>query len=513
MLRLFFYFLLLTLTTNLVAQEYENYLNLTEHTAEVQNIRFSPTGDVLASASFDNTAMVWEMPSGKLQHKLVGHSDVILEVSFSPDAKYLATASRDGSVKIWNLTNGKLKATFYNRPFYHRNGDIYKAITFVVFSHDGKYIYFAGKSAYLMRARVDKPKEKPKEILNINTDFEDFKTITGACLSKDGKLLFLSVGHSILIISLQSGKIIKTITYPHALLNDVIAEPEQNMLTYWAEDGNVVLVNYLKGETIKKLKVTTGGKENYSAISYSQDGKFLITGAWQNEARIWDWEKGELLTVLEGHTRLVRACKFSNKNIIATASYDHTIKLWRKKQKQNEDALVKSKNIQIADNQPFIDEIKRDTVLVYKNTIIRDTIYVYLRDTIYVKESLRASLDESDLKLDATINLKGIRFERGTAIFLAGAYPELEALYTLMRKYQNMEIELGGHTDNVGVKTLLLQLSKKRIEKVKAYLLDRGVQYHRIKTKAYGGTSPINKNNNEETRQLNRRVEVTILKL
>ena len=508
MFRLFLFF---NLAQSLMAQEYKNYLSLTTHQGEVQNIRFSPKGDMLASASFDNTAIIWEMPSGKLIHTLRGHSDDVLEVSFSPDSKFVATASSDGSVKVWDLSNGKLKATFYNKPFYHRNGDIYKSVAFVSFSADGKYLYFGGKSAYLMKAKINNSKENAKEIYNANSTFDDFKAITGGCLSQDGKLLFMSVGKSIQLISLQNEKVIKTINYPNALLNDVIAAPQSNLLTYWAENGNVLLWNYLKGEMVQNLKVTTGGKENYSAISYSKNNELLVTGGFQNEAKIWDWKSGELITTLKGHTRIVRACKFSpSQNIIATASYDHTIKLWREKQKNTTSISTKP---QLTDHQVLTNQLKRDTVVVYKNKIVRDTIYVYLRDTIYVEKTARVSLQESNLTVDTTINLKGIRFERGTSIFLPEAYPELERLYTLMKKYQSMEIELGGHTDNVGVKTLLLKLSEKRIQKVKEYLIDRGIPFYRIQTKAYGGTSPITKNHSEEARRLNRRVEITILKL
>lgn len=509
--RFFVFYSLFLGSTLSLAQEFENYLDLTAHKAEVQNLRFSPQGDVLASVSFDNTVMVWEISSSKLLHTLEGHSDAILEVSFSADSKLLATASKDGSVKIWDLNSGKLKSTFYNQPFLHQNGEVYKAVTFVVFSKNGKYIYFGGKSGYLMRAKTERTKEKPKEIHHVNANFGYFRTITGGCLSKDGKLFFISTGKSIRIISLQKGKLIKTLTYPDALLNDVILGAQDNMISCWAEDGNVIIWDYLKGEIVKKLKVTTGGKENYSVISYSKNNQLLVTGASQNNAKIWDWQSGNLIQTLEGHTRLVRACKFSpSQNIIATASYDYTIKLWKK---QKKDSSTNSQNTELADNQYFTKNKKGDTVFVYQDKIIRDTVYIYSRDTVYIKESVKPSLAESDLRVDFTINLKGIRFERGNAIFLPEAFPELEVLYNLMTKKTNMRIELGGHTDNVGDKTLLFQLATDRIQKVKTYLISRGISQYRIETKAYGGTNPINTNNDEQSRRLNRRVEVTILQL
>ncbi len=57
-----------------------------------------------------------------------------------------------------------------------------------------------------------------------------------------------------------------------------------------------------------------------------------------------------------------------------------------------------------------------------------------------------------------------------------------------------------------------MKLSRERVEVVKQYLVDRGVEEKRIEGKGYGGSKPIASNKSEETRSLNRRVEFTILK-
>ena len=74
-----------------------------------------------------------------------------------------------------------------------------------------------------------------------------------------------------------------------------------------------------------------------------------------------------------------------------------------------------------------------------------------------------------------------------------------------------MKISLGGHTDNVGLHTVNLRLSGERVRTVQNYLVANGISRTRIQTRAYGGKYPIASNAEEETRKLNRRVEVTIL--
>jgi OOP family OmpA-OmpF porin len=86
-------------------------------------------------------------------------------------------------------------------------------------------------------------------------------------------------------------------------------------------------------------------------------------------------------------------------------------------------------------------------------------------------------------------------------------------LYTILMDNSTMNIEIDGHTDNVGNPELNLQLSIDRANAVKDYLIKKGIKHHRIIAKGFGGTKPVASNTTEETRKLNRRVAFTILTL
>jgi len=69
-------------------------------------------------------------------------------------------------------------------------------------------------------------------------------------------------------------------------------------------------------------------------------------------------------------------------------------------------------------------------------------------------------------------------------------------------------VEVAGHTDAVGPEEYNQQLSEKRAESVKAYLVEHGVAADRISVIGYGEARPRDTNDTIEGRRLNRRVEV-----
>ncbi|GAB3543802.1 OmpA family protein [Spirosoma fluminis] len=108
--------------------------------------------------------------------------------------------------------------------------------------------------------------------------------------------------------------------------------------------------------------------------------------------------------------------------------------------------------------------------------------------------------------------LRAVQFVQSKAELLPDAQPALEQLLDFMNSHPTAEIELAGHTDNQGNFDENVKLSKQRVDLVKDYLVKNGIAASRISTRGYGPTRPIASNNSETTRQLNRRVEMTVLK-
>ena len=116
------------------------------------------------------------------------------------------------------------------------------------------------------------------------------------------------------------------------------------------------------------------------------------------------------------------------------------------------------------------------------------------------------------LEVGETVQLNNIFFEQSKAVMLPESQPELERLLLLLNDNPSLQIELGGHTDNQGSSAANLKLSEARALEIMNYLIANGIDKKRLEFKGYGGTKPIASNAGAESRQLNRRVEIRILK-
>jgi WD40 repeat protein len=76
---------------------------LVGHTGAVYDVAFAPDDSIVATASADGTVRIWDPRTGRQDVVLRGHDGVVWDVDFSPDGSKLASASPLGSVRIWAL--------------------------------------------------------------------------------------------------------------------------------------------------------------------------------------------------------------------------------------------------------------------------------------------------------------------------------------------------------------------------------------------------------------------------
>ena len=109
------------------------------------------------------------------------------------------------------------------------------------------------------------------------------------------------------------------------------------------------------------------------------------------------------------------------------------------------------------------------------------------------------------------MTLEHLIFQQGQNKIEPASYEELDKVVTMMQTYPKMVIQLEGHTDIQGDPKRNMTLSQQRVDAVKNYLASKTINKNRVKTKAFGGTQPLSREDTDEAHRMNRRVQVRIL--
>jgi outer membrane protein OmpA-like peptidoglycan-associated protein len=113
----------------------------------------------------------------------------------------------------------------------------------------------------------------------------------------------------------------------------------------------------------------------------------------------------------------------------------------------------------------------------------------------------------------STIRLRNVFFEFDRADIKPESEVELLEVVRLLRAHPKWKVEVQGHTDSVGTAMYNQQLSQRRAEAVRQFLIQRGIKAERIQARGYGSSRPIAPNTTEEGRALNRRTEILFIEV
>jgi OOP family OmpA-OmpF porin len=107
--------------------------------------------------------------------------------------------------------------------------------------------------------------------------------------------------------------------------------------------------------------------------------------------------------------------------------------------------------------------------------------------------------------------IKGINFDTGKASIKKKSHKVLKNAASTLRSNPEMQIEVVGHTDNQGDRAMNVDLSQRRADAVKSYLVEEGVEAERIYTRGSGPDEPIADNKSKKGRAKNRRIEFRLI--
>jgi len=324
------------------------------HKSIVVSAVYSPDGKYILTASWDNTAKVWQAADGKLLFELKGHTSTVTSAVFSPDGKHIATSSKDNTAKIWDADNGNLLCDLKGHSDWVNNA---------AFSNDGKYIITSSwdHTAKIWNAYDGKLLADLKGhsgIVNAATFSNDDKYIITSSRDNtskiwsmpDGKLMFDLIGHrsavnaaafsrddkyivtasadsTAKIWSVSDGRILYDLTGHKGAVNALAFSADGKYIVTASEDGVAKIWNGSDGKLVNEMKGHAG---SIKSVVYSRDNKYILTASTDNNAMIWDGNDGKLLRTLSAHSDWVNAAVFSPDGQYAvTASSDNTAKTWR----------------------------------------------------------------------------------------------------------------------------------------------------------------------------------------
>lgn len=132
-----------------------------------------------------------------------------------------------------------------------------------------------------------------------------------------------------------------------------------------------------------------------------------------------------------------------------------------------------------------------------------------LNPTYMVRNGLRVAVQEQAV-VDQALANRIVEFEPGSAVLRPAGTLILDEMAAAMSKLKDRRFEVIGHTDASGSRAGNVSLSLARAQAVKAYLVGKGLAAERLATSGMGPDQPVARNDSEEGRARNRRIEFRV---
>ncbi|BAY08036.1 serine/threonine-protein kinase [Calothrix sp. NIES-2098] len=311
-------------------------LPLTGHTGEVNSLAFSPIppypasqgktnvanlplpqvaigqGEILASASDDNTVKIWNLKQKHVVRTFKANSGWVYTVAISPDGQTAIAGYQDKTIKLWNLNTGEEIRTLKG----HQG-----LVNSVAISRDGQIV-------------VSGSYDKTIKIWDFHTG-KEIRTLKGhtgevlsVAISPDGeKIASASADRTIKIWQLKTGKEIYTIRGHSLDVNALAISPNGQILVSASDDKTIKLWNLNTGKNIRTFE---GHTADVNAIAFTSNGEYIATGSDDKTVKVWRLNTGEVIRTFKGHSAEVYAVAFSpDGKTLVSGSKDKTIKIWQ----------------------------------------------------------------------------------------------------------------------------------------------------------------------------------------
>lgn len=321
---------------------------LREHSDAVRSIRFSKNGLQMVSASYDNTAIIWDATKWEPLYTLKGHESRVFKTEFSNDAHYIATTGRDYKVMIWNLKLKKPEA---------KSKQHLRRVSALQYSRNGKRAFSGtwGNSNSPMRELITWNTETWLPIKIDSFENKDIEAI--ASFYQDSVLV--AVRESLFLIDNKNKtkKVIESNEIDSSTIKAVAIAPNNNFIAFAGRNDRVTIIPFKKKRKngIQEKKVLTVRRDNAKnpkdgdiySLTISPDSRYIIIGRRNRTIVIWDIIEDVQLTkpilahdLLYNRDNEVYSVNFIDDTKFLTTGRDNTIRLWEINREEKKISLL-----------------------------------------------------------------------------------------------------------------------------------------------------------------------------
>ena len=266
------------------AHEFGEYNLLVKHTKRVRSVSFSSSGEYIASGGYDGRIVIWNL-TGKIEKEILLPKKEINSLSFGDNNQTVALGCTDGSVILWRWKTKELpKEILANKK---DQGQILS----VTYSPKGQFIASSSEYEYLNLWKSEEIKTKIEPYSSYQYGSKDkynTKVLYSVAFSADEQTLALGFGnHQIWLTKVNSLDSQTPLKAQHTnKVHSVNFSLDGRFLASGGDDGVILLFNTKDYSSI--IKAFIGHGSGVRSVSFSKDGKFIASGSDDGSVKLWE---------------------------------------------------------------------------------------------------------------------------------------------------------------------------------------------------------------------------------